>query len=136
MNVIKYIGMPWRTGGRDINRDGGLDCWGLVVKFYKEHYHLTLPEFTEITTKSSYKECSEKFEVEKGNDTDFVEVEIPQEGDIALFLLAGHPIHVGIVLTDNQFMHMDDRAGCSIENYKGMKWKSRLQGFYRHKSLA
>ncbi|AHX01183.1 putative tail structure protein [Nitrincola phage 1M3-16] len=135
MDVIGYIGIPWKTGGRDVRKDGGLDCWGLVRKIYEDKFNITLPPFTGITTKNSYKECSTQFELEKDKDTDFIEVDDPRKGDIALFTIAGHPIHVGIVLADNQFIHMDDKAGCSIENYKGMKWKSRLQGFYRHKNM-
>jgi cell wall-associated NlpC family hydrolase len=40
MNFISYLGIPFVKGGRDPKT--GLDCWGLVVAFYRAEFGLVL----------------------------------------------------------------------------------------------
>ncbi len=37
-----YLGIPWRTGGRDVRT--GLDCWGLLRYIYQKAYNIELSE--------------------------------------------------------------------------------------------
>lgn len=38
----QYVGIPYKPGGRDMN---GLDCWGLVLLFFREQLAITLPDW-------------------------------------------------------------------------------------------
>lgn len=42
MDVNEYIGIPWVAGGRD---PSGLDCWGLVMQIYLDHFGFLLSDF-------------------------------------------------------------------------------------------
>lgn len=46
--AVEYIGTPWVAGGRHLERDGGLDCWGLVVDIYRRAFGIDLPEFNDL----------------------------------------------------------------------------------------
>lgn len=40
----RYRSTPWVDGGRDVDRDGGLDCWGLARKIVIDILGVVLPE--------------------------------------------------------------------------------------------
>jgi len=44
MKVGDFIGIPYKHLGRD---ESGLDCWGLVLLFYKKIKNIELPDYTE-----------------------------------------------------------------------------------------
>lgn len=41
----RWVGVPYVFGGRDIDRDGGYDCYGLVMAVLREQCGVELPDW-------------------------------------------------------------------------------------------
>lgn len=124
-----YIGLPFRDHGRDRQ---GLDCWGLVRLVMAEQFGIALPSFageysrtTEVPRISALieRECAKWQEVPPGDD---------KCGDVVIMRVRGRPLHVGIVIGDQQMLHIELGINSVIERYAGPRWKERLFGFYRY----
>jgi hypothetical protein len=65
----------------------------------------------------------------------WLEIKVGDEcfGDIAIFRMAGSPVHIGMVLEDSKMLHVEEGIDSCIENYKSMRWTKRLHRSYRHK---
>jgi cell wall-associated NlpC family hydrolase len=81
----KYIGVPYKYGGRSPN---GFDCSGLVWYIYKQH-GVSLPD-------ASYKQASSGVKVKRG---DLV------PGDLIFFQTNGRIHHVGLYVGGNKMIH-------------------------------
>lgn len=133
MDIAQYIGIPYARGGRDTTR--ALDCWGLAIHFYENEFGITLPKYDYInTSKESIDVSSEKL-IETGCYRNFKTVETSKLGDLALFRIGAHPIHIGIIIDSDNMLHTFDKAGSTVERFTGLKWKSRLVSFHRHHEM-
>lgn len=56
-------------------------------------------------------------------------VKIPQEGD--LILIKAEIWHAGLVISEGHMLHTFPDGTAGIERYDGLKWKSRVRGYYR-----
>jgi len=121
--VQRYLGTKYCRGGRGVD---GIDCIGLVLKFYEEVYKEKLPDIyrkdfdnqgkfdraVELFSKSFYPVFSHK----------------KKPGDIVLFKF-DKTYHVGIVISQQQFIHAEQRRGVVIQRFqRGIRY-----GFYRKK---
>ena len=129
INYWKWVGHPYQHGGRDLQK--GIDCWGLVVEFYKQEYDIQLPIYPAISL-SSYTPSQEEVSVNSDNllRTELYQIstkkEIAEEGDILLFNVGGRPLHIAIAIDQELMLHADRNVGSVIENYRSNKWQSRL----------
>lgn len=119
-----YVGLTYVNNGRD--RDG-LDCWGLVRLVHKDIFGNDLPSFSEAQ-EEDIKEQTIAIQKEG-----WIKVQTEQAGDVALFSLAGHPIHVGIIIQPSRFLHAFNGTDTCIESLSSAKWKRRLVGIYRYR---
>lgn len=128
----KYVGLPWEFKGRG---DGGVDCWGLVRKFYKDEFGIVLPVYSDVCYVGDHKEIipGAKRIVENETSLSFVQVQTPAPGDIILINVFGAPIHVGIVVDKRRFLHIRENTGSEI--VRDWKWRNKIEGYYRHSSL-
>lgn len=131
----KYVGIPWVYRSRDIS-NGGLDCHGLVVYFYKNEFNIDIPKFQDVTSSNNaedvYSKACDNFAYESHNLT-LVEDEC-KTGDVALINIFGYPIHVGIVVADGKkLLHSRSSSGMS-EIVLMEKWYRRVNGYYRSKN--
>lgn len=121
-----YIGINYKEKGRDKD---GLDCWGLVRLIYKEQYQIDLPSFTE-----NY-ESDEKQKMEQllafGKEG-WEKVDTPTIGDVVLLRILGLNVHVGVIVSPNQFIHVREATNTTIERFDTGIWKHRIEGFYRY----
>ncbi|MCC7494194.1 MAG: C40 family peptidase [Fimbriimonadaceae bacterium] len=146
--VAGYVGLRWKVLGR--SRDG-LDCYGLVRLVLAERFGIALPALDggwgawprhdgahtpqALDTLATFVSGSARaccvdhgwHELHAGG---------PQGGDVAQFLLHGRPIHVGLVVGHNWFLHVRDGANSAVERLDSRMWRNRLVCLYRHGSLA
>lgn len=131
ISLERYLEIPFLDGGRSFN---GADCYGLVRLIHMSENIGQLPEFCGIGAKETLKirsavsdnqcNCSEWKKVE--NDVKF--------GDVVLLKINGAPVHVGMMLDAKKFIHISDKIDCSIDSLSTSRWRTRIEGIYRHQN--
>jgi len=122
----KYVGIPYGNRGRGWDQ---LDCWGLVQLFYKEELGIEVPDYLWAYT-SAEDHGSVALAINK-NKVMWSKVEKPEYGDVLVFRIMGHPIHVGIKLDNNDFLHAFKGTQSCIERLNSLSWARRLTEVYR-----
>lgn len=134
-NYSKYIGTEWKSGGREVG--SYLDCWGIVWAIYNNEYEIYLPKLEHIAIGNGTRETTEAIEsVFPQIYKSFEAAESPKEGSVIMMRMAGHPIHIGVAISDNRMIHSIQNAGCVVENFKQKVWEHRIEGFYNHKDFV
>lgn len=125
--VNDYIGIPFLEHGRE--RDG-VDCWGLARLVYSEKLGIVLPSYVE-----GYQTTEDKIELAALIDNEkqaWEEVKKPQQFDILVFSFRGQPMHIGIYIGDEYFMHCMKGIDSCLEVLSRSNWETRLVGVYRY----
>jgi cell wall-associated NlpC family hydrolase len=123
-----YIDLPFKMDGRDHD---GVDCWGLVRLVYL-HKGVNLPTYSGVFTSTSIsalKNVSRAMALESAR---WRKVETPQDGDVVLLNGSGRPFHCGIVCGRTDMLHIEEGINSCVESFTGLKWKNRINGFYRY----
>ncbi len=126
-----YIGLRFKEHGRDTS---GLDCWGLSRLVLAEQFGIALPSFiTEYERTTQVDKISDLIERETAK---WRLIKSGDElcGDIIVLRVRGKPMHVGLVLGDEQMLHVERGIDSVIEKYSKPSWKNRISGFYRYKN--
>lgn len=103
-----------------------LDCYGLAKKFYKEVLGEDLKSYYDSTPK----ELSERKDLVYTAKSDFVQVELPEFGDIVLIKIDGVESHIAIFVGEGKILHSLKTAGYSVIE-RASRWATRITGFYR-----
>lgn len=70
--------------------------------------------------------------VERPEDAaDWVQVEIPNPGDIVVFRRGRRPNHMGVCIGRGRFLHVEEGCRSCIERLSSPLWNRRIVGFYR-----
>ena len=128
--VGSYIGLHFKQHGRTLK--DGFDCWGLVRHVHRAQYGINLPSYAEYyKTTSSEAEISPLITIESEA---WIKIEdaFVKEGDVVVLRMRGFPLHVGIVVGDNKFLHISKDINSTIEDYTISRWRNRIVGFYRY----
>lgn len=124
----KYVGIPYVLHSRSMDK---CDCYGLLWLIYKNEYNIDLPVFDDQYCKDTSK--IDILKIFKDNLERWKEVFIPKIGDAIYFRIAGLEKHVGIMVSDNSFIHNFSKGGSStICDINNPKWRNRIVGFYRY----
>lgn len=126
--VRKSLAVPFVEKGRDFN---GWDCWGLVHCYFKEVKGVALPAYLDYDSTTEYQQLESLINQAKPA---WVAVAEPEQGDVALFNLSGHPTHVALVIDKRNALHAESRPGTFMEPMNGAMWAKRLEGIYRYDS--
>lgn len=135
---LKYIRIPFKEHGRDFD---GCDCGGLVWLVYKNELGIELPDwrgYYQNTQIESFDELSWTVDTMLGG----IGKEVPKdEGvkpfDVISLKIAGHPIHVGVAVDSNRFLHiMEGDTNVRQERLDGMSWRRRIDGVFRYPGLV
>lgn len=123
-----YIGLPFLSGGRD---RAGLDCWGLVLLYYREVLKQELPSLDdEYASAFDSQRVRELVDCTKP-EVEAVRTEEPETGDIAVIKLAGIPCHVGVYITPDYVLHIERGKDSCIERLAALRKRARIEGVYR-----
>ena len=126
MNYDKYIGLPYKDNGRDID---GIDCWGLVRLYYKQELNIDLPSYTDEYDGPYDTNVTRAIGLYKDS---WNKTNTPSVGDVVLFNIYGEPAHVGVYIGNNKFIHSRENKDSVIESLNSVKWNKRLEGIYKH----
>lgn len=124
--VSKYIGIPYLSKGRSTS---GFDCYGLVREVYIAQLGITLPDFLD-----DYEDADEQIEAAnalKRGMVEFAEVNEPEPMDLIVLRIMGEPWHVGLYLGTGKMLHTMRGHASVIEKINHIKWRNRIEGFYR-----
>ena len=125
----KYLGIPWRYGGRDRE---GIDCWGLVSLVYLKELKIELLDFDSIG--SSYSNACQSY-LTSGLMDNWVSRETPIEYCIVLFNWRGEPYHVG-VWTQGHVLHVlesGDSNCIDLDYFVNQSRMWSIRGYYEYK---
>lgn len=122
----RYVGLPFRRGGRDRQ---GIDCWGLVRLVYREVLGIDLPTYDGLAGPVELEELREI--VKTGASGAWRAVSQPCELDILLFRPWPSAPHVGLFCGAGRMLHAD-RSGTQVALVAHPRWRSRRIGQYRH----
>jgi cell wall-associated NlpC family hydrolase len=136
----KYIGIPFKEGGRDPNK--GLDCFGLIKLVYKEEFEIDLPDYNihysktndKVSHKKDMQELDKYIEnaISVWEDIKNLNNE-PEDYDAVLIRLQGYVIHIGIFVRPNMILHCYDGIDVVLEKIEP-KWANHIEKIIRWKT--
>lgn len=107
-----WKGTPYKWGG---NSKKAIDCSAFMQRTFDEGFGKQLPRTTQ-----------EQYAVGKKIDKKAL-----QTGDLVFFKTGTNTWHVGVYLSDNQFMHASVTYGVSVTDLTNPYWKRRYIGARR-----
>lgn len=117
----EYIGIPYKRYGDTVE---GCDCWGLVSLIYKNMLNITLPDLPtdyHIDRQKTYEHESLKWN----------KIERVKPFDVIAFKYGRIIGHVGIIIDDHHFLHVQDDIMSCVESYRTEPYSRRIAGVYR-----
>lgn len=108
------------------------DCYGICYLFNKEVLGNDLPEFLD---EDIWDDAGVNNAITNGKKH-FKKINIGKEkvGDIVSFQINGNFLHVGVVLQSGQMLHIMEGKHAVIESYNNLKWKHKVDSFWRYES--
>lgn len=130
MTLTDYLRLPFVHQGRGWS---GVDCFGLVLLYYREEFGLRLPDFTGYDL--HWHRHGEEYFLSKLHAWNFQTVTTaPRRGDGLLFTTRDRISHCGLVWDDEYFLHMT-QDGCATHPWRQGYWATQLHSTCRHQEL-
>jgi len=128
--ILKMMNTPFVDKGRDYD---GVDCWGVAYLAYRDVFGVQLPHYLdEYDDAGSCRATRGQIEdAVMAHRRKWEKVEVPQAMDVVLFCLGGQPIHVGVMIDKNNFIHCEKKIGVVVEGVNRARWALRREGYYR-----
>ena len=127
INYANLLGIPFKSGGRDLN---GLDCYGVVLQVYKL-CGIDLPDFGSISGEMM---VDNKFKIVSAY---WEKIETPEVLSVVAFwsLNPKYVTHIGVVIDNDKFIHIREKISVAVERLSHPVWNIRIVGFYRWKNI-
>ena len=130
MNLDKYVGIPFKDGGRDFS---GLDCWGLVRLVWKEEMGVDMPdmgdEYSSAFARGDVGPLFDKYTDQNWNVD--VTDQPRQPLDVLVFGFGSLELHVGLWVAEGEMLHVMRGMDTAIERFDTFKWRKRLSRILR-----
>lgn len=129
--IKKIMLTPYVDKGRDYD---GIDCYGMLYLAYKDVLGVALPTYVDEYDDTGKTAASR--EALSALITGHTHEWEPVDGryrpmDVALFTLGGQPIHIGVMIGKDKFIHCEEKIGVIVERLSSAKWAKRKEGVYR-----
>lgn len=131
---MNWIGIQYHEKG--LYLDNGVipryvNCWQLVRAYSHIMYDTFLPHwFWEI---DFFKEASDEIAAQRARLGElWIPADQPEEGDVAVFRVQGLDMHVGVLITRNEFLHAFPGRNSTVESLDHINWRQRRTGIYRY----
>ena len=109
----------------------GADCWGLVRLLYSRERGINnLPDLSR-----QYNNTRDKINIPSLVDHErqqWKRVQNPKEGDVIVLKIGGIPIHVGMMIDSEKFIHVSMGINACVEKVDSIVWGNRVDGYYRY----
>ena len=116
---------------RDCLRDlvglpySAFDCYELARLFYRKVLDIGLEKLYEFKPEDGDAE-----EIAQNEKQKFIKVSDPEFGDLILIRHMGLLCHIGIYISQREFLHTQKGTGSIID--KLSRWEKRIEGYYRY----
>jgi cell wall-associated NlpC family hydrolase len=107
-------------------------CFRLVSKVFEDVYGIDLGKQDEGLEQAQNKDRTARIQQKLIEMTE--QVDNPQEGD--LVIIRSRPFHIGVIIAPNMMLHAYNGGTSCIEGYEDMRWRNRVEGFYRYKGFS
>ena len=133
--IRKAVGVPWQSRKSDWS---GMDCWGLVIMFYKHVLNIELPFIDGYQHVEA--EMSSRYVDPELKTNRWIKQNKPS-GDNTIFLAyhKGEPCHVGVVIDDNFVLHTNGNSKHGQVQYNKLEAVARQYQkleFYKYDNLS
>lgn len=126
-NYTKYLGIPFKHRGRGFD---GVDCYGLLVLYYKTEFNIDLPDFWyEFNWSKTGKDI-----ISDNYPSIAKPVLTPEKNDIALFRVSfGCPVvnHAGIVVEPPNKILQAMKVKVILNDLSSPILRKHFDGYYR-----
>ena len=120
----RAVCVPFAEHGRSYL---GFDCWGLVVCYYRDVLGIELPSYGLYDSVKDHRAIANNFR-EAISTRKWLNVEIPEDGHVAVIYRRGLPLHAGVAICrGSRILHCEQRVGTIHEPLS----RFRIEGFYR-----
>lgn len=130
--VNKYVGLPFKDGGRDRN---GVDCWGLIRLIYQQELRIDLPTYGEISAEDLARVAEavgSNYSLEPWHEISESNI-LPFDVVVMKFYGQKRIGHVGIMVHDGRtVLHTERNLDSALVPLNHMTIRHRIVGFRRH----
>ena len=105
-----------------------LDCWGLVIEFYRRELGIELDDYTDFSIKDGYEKETSR------NSFREIAADEAKFGDVIAFFRHGQIFHVGVKLTKGEMLHTGLNRHARVEKIKSMQFVESKFYHYAHHS--
>jgi hypothetical protein len=122
----KYIGIPYKEKGRDLD---GTDCWGLVRLVYEREYNIILPSFSGEYIQQDIERIQDLVSQYKEG---WEPIDQPVEGCVVVFRILGTESHIGVAVSGTHFLHAREGQDSAVESFDSPQWNKRIVGYFKY----
>lgn len=130
MDIRRYIGIPFKDGGRGFD---GLDCWGLVRLVWHEERDILMPDMgDEYSSAFERGDVCGLFGKYTAQDWNVDVTDQPRrELDVLVFSFGTLELHAGLWVAPGEMLHVMKGMETAVERYDIVKWSKRLSRVLR-----
>lgn len=104
-------------------------CFRLVQRVFEDAYGILMPD-CDAALRPGRDARAARFQLELAARC--APVAEPTEGDLVILNIGGRPSHIGVVTDPGWMLHSYSGGSAVIESYNDMRWRRRVEGFYRY----